>query len=236
MNIKILIVEDEVDISDGLALYLRHNGLEVHQSFNGKEALSAFFDFEPHIILLDTILPDVRGPQLCVKFKEKSSVGIIFLTALSEKDNVINAFNCGADDYITKPFDMEILLSRITALVNRMDPLTIQDDSDIYHIRSSITFDMYRNDIIHNDNYANLTITEFKILYYLASKSTYCSVSELIGLLYGSKNSGIHSRTISVHIANIRKKLVEIERTDIKIRSKYKAGYIVMLSSKEEDV
>lgn len=225
MNIKIQIVNDEKILSDSVAIFLRNYGFQVHQSFDGQAAIRDFTSFSPDIILLDSILPDIRGNVLCEKLKKAMDVGVIFLTALSDKANILNAFNSGADDYITKPFDMDILLSRISALSKRMKLQAEDFSSEKIQIINSLEFNMYKTDVVYEGNYANLTPIEFKILYFLSTRNVFCTKHEILELLYGTNSSEVQSRTISVHISNIRKKLRKIHLKDIKISSRYNKGY-----------
>ncbi|MTI46671.1 response regulator transcription factor [Sporosalibacterium faouarense] len=226
MSVKILIVEDEKNLSDGVTIFLKHNGFDVHQSYNGQAAIKSFECFKPDIVLLDTLLPDIRGNRLCEKFKKESNVGIIFLTALSDKTNILEAFDCGSDDYITKPFDIEILLSRINALIKRVKPQDKRFLLDKAKI-NNLEFDMHKRDLIYDGKYANLTPIEFRILYYLAEQKDYCTKQEILVLLYGVNVCDVESRTISVHISNIRKKMKKINLNQIVIISKYNKGYRV---------
>lgn len=225
---KILIIEDEIDLSQGLKLFLVSTGYEVKQAFNGQEAVELFNSFNPDIILLDILLPDTRGSELCKIFRMNSNCGIIFLTALDDKTQKLNGYKFGGDDYITKPFDIEILLSKINALNKRLKSFNHCDNAvDTIKEIGHLTFDFYNNDVSYNDKHANLTITEFKIIYYLASNpSKYCSSSELLNHIYNLDDDGsLDSRTISVHIATIRKKLKKTNLSKNIIQTKYNIGY-----------
>lgn len=225
---KVLVVEDEIDLSDGLKLFIENAGFEVKQAFNGKEAKEAFYSFMPNIILLDILLPDIRGDELCELFRLDPNVGIIFLTALNDRSNLLNGFDLGADDYVTKPFDIEILLSRIHALNKR---LNISNDSTTKTSSKEqigrLIFDFYNNDVIYNSKRAYLTLTEFKIIHCLAlNQEKYCSSHELLSNLSNIKNiKPLNSRTISVHISKIRQKLQSIDMYKEIIETKYRVGY-----------
>ncbi|MCT4634417.1 MAG: response regulator transcription factor [Firmicutes bacterium] len=213
---KILVVEDEKDISDGVKLFLSHMGYEVQQAFNGKDAIRFFNSFKPHVILLDTLLPDIRGTELCTEFASED-VGIIFLTALSAKNNIVEGFKRGADDYIAKPFDLDILLARIEALINRLD-INTED-------KNGVIFDMLKNDVFIEGKELFLTKMEFRVFHCLYKSEDYISADEILESIDEGFSSGVSTRTVSVHIANIRKKLFEAGFENMEIVSKYKVGY-----------
>lgn len=223
-NSKLLIVEDEKDISDGLKLFLDNMGYRTKQAFNGLSAKAIFKEFQPDIVLLDIMLPDCTGRDLCSIFKrEEPNIGIIFLSALNDKHNQLNAFSLGGDDYITKPFDLELLLSRINALNSRLTTNLYGRKKDI----GNLTFDYTLNDIQYNDTYANLTTTEFKLLNFLAlNLDTYHTSNELLATISESNIiDTVSSRTISVHIAKIRQKIKSIDFPTELIKTKYGLGY-----------
>jgi two-component system alkaline phosphatase synthesis response regulator PhoP len=223
MQFSVLLIEDDKEISDGITIYLRHKNITVIQAFNGEDALYLFEKENPEIIIIDNMLPDTNGTALCKQIRYHSSVGVVFLTALSAKHNVVNAFNCGADYYMTKPFDMDILFTRIVALHNRL--CLGQNSENLPHqLLKTLHFDKIRNDVFFQKSYANLTITEYKILRMLASSSEYVSDEAVLSILYNHPND-IMTRTLSVHVTNIRKKLHSINRSDLKIQRKHKKGY-----------
>lgn len=219
------IVKSEKDFSNSLSHCLKRHGYKVHLSFTGRSAIQDFHKVNPHIVLLGIILPDINGFKLCREFKKKAHTGIVFLTPLSEKNCMKKAFHSGADDYVTIPFDMDILLHRVNALTNRI-LINVQSQLDVTKI-GSLYFDILKNDILHNNQYANLTPAEFRLIFYLALKKCYCTNSELLDQLYNTTHTNFESRTISVHMSKIRKKLKNIDLTKIQIKSKYKQGYLL---------
>jgi DNA-binding response OmpR family regulator len=223
MQFSVLLIEDNREISDGITLYLRHKNIAVIQAFNGEDALYLFGKENPEIIIIDNMLPDTNGTTLCKQIRYHSSVGVIFLTALSAKHNVVNAFNCGADYYMTKPFDMDILFTRIVALHNRL--CLSQNSENLPHqLFKTLHFDQIRNDVFFQRSYASLTITEYKILRMLATTSEYVPDEAILAILYEHPHN-IMTRTLSVHVTNIRKKLDSINRSDLSIKRKHKKGY-----------
>jgi len=218
---RVLVVEDEKELSDAICVFLNHFGFETKQAYDGNSALLDIDTFMPQVVLLDVLLPDMHGMDLCRLFKTKLNVGIIFLTALSSKENILLGFKSGADDYIAKPFDLDILMVRIKALINRMQMETTIDDEDI----SMIRFDSVRNIIVVKNKVVDLTPTEFRIIHYLYETCGYVSTKEILRQLYDKIDTGIPTRTVSVHIAKLRKKLIEANIFSIEINSKYGRGY-----------
>lgn len=227
---RILIVEDDKELSDGIMRFLQFYGYEVVQSFNGKDAQKLFEQRKPHIVLLDNLLPDIRGNKLCEIFKKQKDIGIIFLTALGDKVNILKGFESGADDYVVKPFDMDILLSRIKALLTRIDLMKQEQLVETKKI-GPLEFNIFNNDIMYNGKSLGLTPTEYKIFYYLVTQNDYCTIPDILNHIYGlDKKSELESRTISVHIASIRKKLRNMGLNNIMIKSKYKKGYLLIFN------
>jgi len=222
MKCKILLVEDERELSDAVGVFLKYYGYDVKKAYDGKTARMLFESFEPDIVLMDVMLPDEQGIDLCRAFKMYDDVGVIFTTALSSKDKTIQGFHAGGDDYVTKPFDLDILMLRIEALTNRIKTQDVEADNEANH---EIFFDSYNNKVISKKSTVTLTPTEFKIMFYLNQSSRYISAVELTEALYGRHDSGIPTRTISVHISKIRKKLADQDMNWLKVESKYNEGY-----------
>lgn len=221
---KILIVEDDSDIAEGLRLFLNSRKFSVDIARTGREARNLFKTYKHDIVILDTLLPDVRGNELCREFKKTSKTGVIFLTALSSKDNIMQGYSSGADDYIVKPFDMDILMCRIDAVLRRTKNQKTRKESSMIRTIKGIRFDLRKSDVLKEGRFIGLTPSEFQILYMLAWKGGYCSDDEVLEQLYG-QIPGLVTRTLSVHISNIRKKLLEAGYDTITIIRKHKEGY-----------
>ena len=139
-NIKrILVVDDEPKIVEVVKSYLENSGYMVYDAYNGKQAYELFDKVNPSLIVLDLMLPDTTGEEICKTLREKSNVPIIMLTAKIEEEDILKGLGIGADDYITKPFSPRQLVARISALLRRT-----QDDSNSYmNIKS-----FYNDDLI----------------------------------------------------------------------------------------
>ena len=116
---KILIVEDEIKILEVVTSLMEKQGYEVYQAEDGKQALKIFYNNEISLIILDLMLPDISGEEICMKIREKSRVPIIMLTAKVDESNLLQGLDIGADDYITKPFSLMELVARVKAILRR---------------------------------------------------------------------------------------------------------------------
>lgn len=116
---KILIVDDEPKITEVVRSYLENSNYQVYEAGNGKEALELFDRVQPSLIILDLMLPDLSGEEICRILRRKSRVPIIMLTAKAEEENILTGLNIGADDYVTKPFSPKQLIARVEALLRR---------------------------------------------------------------------------------------------------------------------
>ena len=114
---KILIVEDEIKILEVVTSLMEKQGYEVYQAEDGKQALKIFYNNEISLIILDLMLPDISGEEICMKIREKSRVPIIMLTAKVDESNLLQGLDIGADDYITKPFSLMELVARVKAIL-----------------------------------------------------------------------------------------------------------------------
>lgn len=215
MKTKILIIEDELNIIELIKMNLELSGYDVYSTTTGMDAIIMLKETEPDIILLDLMLPDIDGFDLCKMIRsnhQTESIPIIMVSAKSEEHNKIEGLKIGADDYVTKPFSVAELEARIEAVLRRTEKDSKSVPFKTIHHRE---ISIYREDFLVyvNDNLLDLTPTEFKILDYLLSSKEHVinkdSIFELIGL---EKN--VESRTVDMHILNIRKKIEEYSDFD----------------------
>lgn len=202
---KILVVEDEVKIVEFIESYLMNSGYEVYKAYNGREALKIYAEQNVDMILLDLMLPDISGEQICKEIRKNSQVPIIMLTAKSSDENAIQGLDLGADDYITKPFSPRQMVARVNALFRRSAK---EEPSDI--------LSFCQNDlIIHQSDYlvkkkgeaVSLTPSEYRILVTLAKRpGKVFTREELIDIAFDGDFLG-YDRTIDSHIKNLRAKI-----------------------------
>ena len=126
---KILVVDDEYKIVEVIKSYLENEGYLVYEAYNGKDALKMFEKYQPSLIVLDIMLPDISGNEICCIIREKSKVPIIMLTARVEEEDILKGLEIGADDYVTKPFSPKQLVARVNAVLRRAsyEPISISE-------------------------------------------------------------------------------------------------------------
>ena len=204
MNKRALIVEDDSNIAELLRLYLGKDGFEIMISPDGGKAKSMFDLFQPDVVLLDIMLPVKDGWQVCREIREKSSVPIIMLTAKGETNDKISGLEMGADDYVTKPFDVKELIARVHAVMRRTDseaPVEKKLEFD----KLTINLDSY--ELIVDGKKVEAPPKEMELLYHLASSpNRVFTRNQLLDELWGFDYFG-DSRTVDVHIKRLREKL-----------------------------
>ncbi len=205
---KILVIEDEHDIRELISYNLEIEGYNVIKAPCGNEGIELARKKEPDLVLLDIMLPDIDGLNVCRVLKREDStknIPIIMLTAKSEDSDVISGLELGAEDYITKPFSPRVLLARLRAVLRRNSNTEENETMDIriHNIRINIK----RHEVTVNEESINLSATEFAILYHLASNPGWVfSRNQIIDAVRG-QNYPVTERSVDVQILGIRKKL-----------------------------
>ena len=222
MGRNILVVEDDKNISDLIHMYLVKEGFDVRIAGDGGKALEEFQKKEPDLILLDIMLPVMDGWAVCAKIRETSKVPIIMLTAKSEDADKLMGFECGADDYLTKPFNILELKARIRALLRRSGGLENQNNRIT---AGSLTVDTQERNVYKDGKPVELTAREFDLVELLIrNPNRVYSRENLLDLIWGYEyRSDI--RTVDVHIRRIREKLETVPAEPEYIMTKWGVGY-----------
>ncbi len=225
MTSPILIVEDDRKIANVVRVYLENAGFHVVHVERGKDAIE-FVDRElPLLVILDLMLPDTSGEEVCQEMREYGDFPIIMLTSKSSEEERIAGFALGADDYIVKPFSPRELVYRVKAILKRYGKKDIGSSDVLSFDDSTLVIDGQKFDVIKNGESVNLTSTEFRILYAMASSpGKVFSREELIEKALGYRYEG-YDRVIDAHIKNIRKKLGEDPKSSTLIQTVYGVGY-----------
>lgn len=203
----ILIVDDEERIVEFIESYLIKSGYEVLKAYNGCDALEIFNKEKLALILLDLMLPDLSGEQVCQTIRKTSKIPIIMITAKVEEESILKGLDIGADDYITKPFSPRQLVARVGALLRRVEGKDYLVSSLLIYNDRDLTIDMMNYEVVKKGEMVNLTPYEFKILYTLAkSPNRIFSRNDLIKIALGEYYKGF-DRAIDTHIKNLRQKI-----------------------------
>ncbi len=203
----ILVVDDEEPIVEVVESYLVKTGYTVYKAYSGKEALAVFKCRPLSLILLDLMLPDLSGEEVCRTVRKTSRVPIIMLTAKVEEESILKGLDLGADDYVTKPFSPRQLMARVGALLRRTEGMDFGVSSLLSFHDKELMIDTITHDVLKHGTPVNLTPIEFKLLCTMAkSPGRTFSRNDLIGLALGEDYLGF-DRSIDSHIKNLRQKI-----------------------------
>ena len=223
MGRNILVVEDDKNISDLIHMYLVKEGFDVRIAGDGGKALEEFQKKEPDLILLDIMLPVMDGWAVCAKIRETSKVPIIMLTAKSEDADKLMGFECGADDYLTKPFNILELKARVRALLRRA--AGVQRSQGSLLTVGKLTLNTEERVAIRDGEPVELTAKEYDLIELLMKnpRRVY-SRESLMNLVWGYSYAGDY-RTVDVHIRRLREKLERVPAEPEYIMTKWGVGY-----------
>ena len=223
MSGKIFIIEDEPSIIQLVQHNLEKEGFIVSSSTNGNNGLKELKKFEPHLLLLDWMLPDLSGVEICKNIRKDiklKSLPIIMLTAKGEEEDKIKGLDSGVDDYLTKPFSFNELLARIKAVLRRSDPKIVSDYIEFDDLK------LNRNErrVFRSDIEITLGPTEFRLLeFFLLNPKRVYSRDQILENVWPN-TINVESRTIDVHIRRLRKS-VNLKNKKELIRTVRSAGY-----------
>ncbi|MBP2000007.1 two-component system alkaline phosphatase synthesis response regulator PhoP/two-component system response regulator VicR [Paenibacillus shirakamiensis] len=225
---KILVIDDEVAIRDLIELVLRRENYVVQTAENRKIALNMLDAFQPDLVVLDLMLPDCSGYDLCKEITEKLAVPVIMLSAKNEIIDKVLGLELGAEDYMTKPFDNRELLARIKVILRRIE---IRESGKGTEVKSSciiheeLTFDLESRRVLKNNVPVSLTAKEFKILETLLQRPhKIFTRDELLQIGWGFDFMG-DSRSVDMTIMRLRKKLEDNADEPKYVRTIYGFGY-----------
>ncbi|MBH5320285.1 response regulator transcription factor [Paenibacillus sp. GSMTC-2017] len=206
MNTKVMIIEDERKIADAIAYALKREGYTVEVVDHGGSAMERLYIFRPDAIILDVMLPGIDGYDILKKLQDKGRIGVIMLTAKEDIVSKILGLELGADDYITKPFDMLELLARLKSLLRRMQSAGETQQQDEIRL-GEIVLHVSKRTAFADDMKLDLTPKEFDLLALLVSRPDRVYTREqLLDLVWGMDYAG-GTRTVDIHVQRVRKKL-----------------------------
>ena len=206
MAVSVLIVEDDKNIAELLQLYLEKEGYAVSIAADGGQGLAKFRSEAPDLVLLDVMMPVMDGWAVCKTIRAESQTPIIMLTAKSETDDKVAGLRSGADDYITKPFEMKEVLARIEAVLRRSDRACAEEASRVLQF-DKLTIDMDAFELTIDGKKTDIPPKEMELLFYLASSpNRVYTRNQLLDEVWGFDYFG-DSRTVDVHVKRLREKL-----------------------------
>ena len=222
---RILVVDDERVMVKGIKFNLENEGYQVDTGSDGEEAVDKARMGQYDLIILDLMMPKIDGLQACMKIREFSNVPVIMLTAKSEDTDKIIGFECGADDYITKPFNILELKARIRALLRRAGAAAQQQREADRLTQGSITLDLLERAAWRDGEPVDLTAKEFDLMVLLMQNpGRVYSRENLLNLVWGYEYIG-EFRTVDVHIRRLREKLEPDPANPEHILTKWGVGY-----------
>jgi len=221
---KILLVEDDLSLIDGLIYSLEKSGFSVAVARTVKEAFAAYKNAEYDLILLDVTLPDGLGFEVCSYIRERSAVPVIFLTASDEEVNIVKGLDIGGDDYITKPFKLNELISRIKALLRRAG-LSDQNSPGVLQ-SNGITVKLLENQVIHNGKKFELAGNEYKLLcLFMQNPNIVLTRQTILDRLWDGKGNFVDDNTLSVYVRRLRGKIEDDPDRPVRLVTIRGTGY-----------
>lgn len=217
---RILVVDDEPNIVELTRMYLEQEGYQVESAGDGARALELINDREPALIVLDLMLPEVDGFEVCRRTRAKSEVPIIMLTARDEDVDKIVGLELGADDYVTKPFNPRELVARVKAILRRAERAPSRGQQPIH--LADLSIDPARREVSVAGKQVKLRAKEFDLLHTFAEhKGIVLTREQLLNLVWGYDFYG-QTRTVDVHVAHLRKRL---DDSQVQIETVTGVGY-----------
>ena len=222
---KVLVVDDEKLIVKGIRFSLEQDGMDVECAYDGEEALAMAKENQYDIVLLDLMLPKLSGLEVCQQIREFSNVPIIMLTAKNDDMDKIMGLEYGADDYITKPFNILEVKARIKAIIRRTSKKEEKQKNDSIIEAGDLRMDCEGRRVFIAGKEINLTAKEFDVLELLVlNPNKVYSREKLLGLVWGTDYPG-DARTVDVHIRRLREKIENSPSDPKYVHTKWGVGY-----------
>lgn len=220
---KILVVDDDSNIAELICLYLVKEGFETEKANNGKEALRQMQRFDPNLVILDVMMPEMDGYETCREIRKQSNTPVIFLTAKGETFDKVLGLELGADDYIVKPFDNKELVARVKAVLRRTETKETNVKKLVF---PGLVINQSNYSVTYKERNIDMPPKELELLFFLASHPNQVFTREqLLNQIWGYEYYG-DTRTVDVHIKRIREKLDNDEHEEPwSIKTVWGVGY-----------
>ncbi|MDZ4756018.1 MAG: response regulator transcription factor [Phycisphaerae bacterium] len=209
---EVLIVEDEVEIAELVQFHVEREGLRASVVHSGRLALDVIRRQKPDLVILDLMLPDLDGLEICRRLKQTDDtrrIPILMLSAKGEEADIVTGIELGAEDYVTKPFSPRVLMARVRNVLRRRESESDggEDDPRIVLIDGRVIIDSERHLVTVDSQLIDVTLTEFGILQYIAMRPGFVRTRDQIIAAVHGKSTVLSSRTVDVHITALRRKL-----------------------------
>lgn len=220
---KILIIEDDLSLINGLSFAIKKQGYDVDIARTVFETDTIFADNKYDLVILDVSLPDGSGFDICKKIRKISKVPIIFLTAADEETDIIMGLDIGGDDYITKPFKLAVLMSRINAILRRSNNFN-QADTELNS--NGVSVKLLKSEVYKNGEKIDLTTGEYKLLcMFMENPDIVLSAEQILSKLWDCNENYVDNNTLTVYIRRLRTKIEENPSEPTKIITIRGMGY-----------
>lgn len=217
---KVLLAEDEAGLRDIVSKYLNKNGFEVDTVCDGISACFAVDKKVYDMIVLDIMMPGKNGKEVCAHIRQKYDVPVIFLTALDDEQDIVEGYEIGADEYITKPFSMTVLLAKINALIKRYHGLLVKNG--VISV-DEITIQPARRYVTVNGKEVVLAPKEYNLLmYFIENKNQILTRNQILDKLWGMEYEG-YDRTVDTHVKKLR---AALGKASYHVETVIKIGYV----------
>ena len=223
---KVLIIDDDVRLVDNIKTYLKDIGYRTEGAFNGLEGLKKLQSFQPDLVILDLMMPELDGLEVCREIRKDNSVPVIMLTARGEESDIVAGLEVGADDYLTKPFSLRELAARVKAGLRRTtagkSAATSQEKTLVY---GTLIIDPSKREVYKEKRKIYLTSTEFNLLWLLASQPGIVFSRDRLLEEVRNRELELFDRSIDAHISHLRKKIEDNPKNPQYIVTIWGTGY-----------
>lgn len=220
---RLLLVEDDLSLINGLSFAIKKQGYELEVARTSCEADTMWAEGKYDMVILDVSLPDGTGFEICEKIRRTSKVPIIFLTAADEETDIIMGLDIGGDDYITKPFKLAVLMSRINALIRRSDNFS-QPDTEL--VSNDIRVQLLKGEVYKNGQQIELTAGEYKLLcLFMENPDIVLSPEQILSRLWDCDENYVDNNTLTVYIRRLRTKIEDDPGNPKRIITVRRMGY-----------
>ena len=225
INSKVLLIDDDADLLQLASVIFKKEGAQVLTARDGMEGVSKLFTHHPDLIILDVMMPGMNGFEVCERIRQVSDTPLIMLTALNHEQEMLRGLEAGADDFLSKPFNADVLLARAKTVLRRSENTKSQGDTFNYD-NGHLTIDVERRDVVLHGKRVKLTPVEFRLLIYLARNAgKVLTFEQILSNVWGNEYRGSMDY-VHVYVSHLRRKLGENTRSPRYILTLHGVGYI----------